>query len=73
MKPWLMINKIKEFLRIENRLYKCEQCGKYAPQRVFVRAIEPFDHMKLHFCCEECRDLYIDGFLPPQARKYNNK
>lgn len=69
MKLWLIKNKVKELLRIKSRLYKCEQCGKYAPQRVFIRGIEPCDHMKLHFCSESCRDLYIDNLLPPQAKR----
>lgn len=70
MKLWMMKNKVKEVLGIENRLYRCEQCSEYAPKRVFIRGIEPYEHMKLHFCCEKCRELYIDDLLPPQAKRY---
>lgn len=69
MKLWLFKNKIKEILNIKNRLYKCENCGKYTKEKIFIRALGCFKNEKQHFCCEKCKELYIDSLLPPQARR----
>jgi len=69
MKLWLLKNKIKETLGIKDRLYKCEYCGVYMYGGVTIQALPPFENHKLNFCCEGCKELYIDRLLPPQARR----
>lgn len=69
MERWLIKNKIKEILGIKDRLYKCEYCGVYMYRRVTIKALPPFENKELNFCCEGCKDLYIDSLLPEEARK----
>ncbi|WP_160166412.1 hypothetical protein [Clostridium sp. Ade.TY] len=49
MEWWLLKNKIKEKLDIENRLYRCEYCGVYS-----IKADTYFLFGK-SFCCKDCR------------------
>jgi hypothetical protein len=66
---WLFKNRIKQILKIKDRLYKCEYCGVYIYERVVVESYPPFENAKQHFCCEGCKELYIDSLLQPQARR----
>ena len=70
MEWWLINNKIKEILGIKDRLYKCEYCGVYMYRNVVLTCLPPFENVEHHFCCEGCKELYIDRLLPPIARKY---
>lgn len=69
MEWWLIKNKIKEILNIKDMLYKCEYCGVYTYERVVINGLPPYDHIKQHFCCEGCKELYIDSLLPTKARR----
>jgi hypothetical protein len=70
MNWWLFKNKIKELLNIKDRLYKCECCGVYSYRNVTLTCLPPFENIEHHFCCNGCRDIYIDKLIPPIARKY---
>ena len=69
MGSWLWKNKIKEILRIKNRLYKCGSCEIYTPPRDIY--IESYTGDKLYFCCTKCKEKWIDNQLPPYLRKYS--
>lgn len=60
---WLVKNKIKDMLGIKDRLHKCEYCGVYMYERVVIKGLPPFEDKKQYFCCESCKDLYIDDLL----------
>ena len=66
----LFKNKIKEKLGIKDRLYKCECCGIYTHEMVVVKGLPPFENKKQRFCCEDCKEVYIDCLLPIWARRY---
>lgn len=70
---WFVKNRIKEILRIKDRLYKCEYCGVYSYQKVVIKALPPFEKHELHFCSGECKGLWIDMQLPVCARKYKHE
>jgi hypothetical protein len=71
MMPWWLIkNKIKELLQIDDRLYRCEYCGVYTYIPVVKKAITRKKKIiEWNFCCEGCKDLYIDNLLSEQTRK----
>ncbi|NFM46561.1 hypothetical protein FDB72_10515 [Clostridium botulinum] len=69
MEWWLIKNKIKEILGIKNRMYKCQYCGVYMYRKVTIKALPPVENAELNFCCEGCKELYIDSLLPTQVRK----
>lgn len=73
MKLWMIKNKVKEILHIKDRLYKCEYCGVYMYRKVVIQALPPFQKYEQHFCCEGCKDLYIDTLLPIGARRYKHE
>lgn len=73
MSWWLFKNKVKELLGIKDRLYKCEYCGVYTYPRVVIKGLPPYEGKEQHFCCEGCKDLYIDSLLPEFARKFRHE
>ena len=59
--------------RKENKRYNCKYCGVYSPKNVVIKALPPFENHELNFCCEECKDRYIDTLLPLEARRYKHE
>lgn len=72
MEWWLLKNKIKAMIGIKDRLYRCSYCGVYSEERVSIKALAPFEDRKQYFCCEDCKERYIDTLLPPMARRYKD-
>lgn len=65
------------FKRITNRFMTkkskpqpCAYCGVVGSQDVYIYTTEVSGFQeKLPFCCEDCKELWIDAQLPPAARR----